>query len=313
MGDLKVKNTIKGCILGFIIAAFVLNSVNVFASGIEETINLVINKINISINGNIVGNAGENYTLSNGQNVPYSILYKDTTYLPIRKIAELLGKDVTWDGETNTAKINDGGYIDKDELVDNGRTFQDVNIESAIREQLRKLTGDLTDADLQSIKSLRISNVKIESLRGIEKLVNLESLELTSTGIEDISYLKNLSKIKDLSLFGNNISDIEVVRGMDKLESLNIRYNSRISDLSPLEDLTNLKALYVTGTNVKDISPLVTNIKNGGFSTGIGTVAGKGSIMILENKLDLSNSVTLENLQYIIDKGINIRYLPQNK
>ncbi len=109
-----MKKTIKGYIAGFVTAAILLTSVNVFAAGVEETLNVVLNKINIAINGNIVGNAGENYTLDNGQNVPYSILYNGTTYLPMRKVAELVGKDVSWNNETNTAGINN-----KDLKLDN--------------------------------------------------------------------------------------------------------------------------------------------------------------------------------------------------
>ena len=70
-------------------------------------ISVVLNKINIAIDGSIVGKAGMNYTLANGEQVPYSILYKGTTYLPMRKVAELVGKEVKWDPATNTAGIND--------------------------------------------------------------------------------------------------------------------------------------------------------------------------------------------------------------
>lgn len=36
-----------------------------------------------------------------------NILYNDTTYVPLRKAAEILGKEVSWDGNTNTAYIQD--------------------------------------------------------------------------------------------------------------------------------------------------------------------------------------------------------------
>lgn len=39
-----------------------------------------------------------------GQEV-HPILYNGTTYLPVRAIGELMGKDVTWDGETNTVYL----------------------------------------------------------------------------------------------------------------------------------------------------------------------------------------------------------------
>jgi len=73
----------------------------------ESVISVVLNKINIAIDGSIVGKAGMNYTLANGEQVPYSILYKGTTYLPMRKVAELVGKEVVWNSAANTAEIND--------------------------------------------------------------------------------------------------------------------------------------------------------------------------------------------------------------
>lgn len=310
-----MKKITKGYIIGFISAIMILTSINVFAIGINKALDVILNKINISINGDVIAKAGENYKLETGESIPYSILYKGTTYLPIRKVAELVDKEVSWNNETNTAGINDKGYIDEtkdEEILDKLKTFQDVNIESTVRQQLGKLTGELTKVDLESIKSLWVANIQITSLKGIEKLTNLEKLELTSTGIEDISYLKNLKKLKILGLFGNNIPNLDIIGSLTNLESLNVRYNSRLSNISPLEGLTNLKALYITGTNIKDISPLVINIKNGGFSAGQHSGDSKGSIMILENKLDLNDKVTLENLQFIIDEGININYLPQN-
>ncbi len=100
-----MKQQIRGYILGFLSAILLLVSLNVYASDIISSISVVLNKVNISLEGNIVGPAGGNYQLSNGTQVPYSILYKGTTYLPMRKLAELLGKNVTWNPDGNIAGI----------------------------------------------------------------------------------------------------------------------------------------------------------------------------------------------------------------
>ena len=101
------SKSLKGFIVGFISAMVMLSSVYVYAQGLE----VVLNKVNIAVNGIIVGPAGQNFKLDNGSSVPYSILYEGTTYLPIRKVAEVLGKEVTWDGTTNTAGIKDKAEI----------------------------------------------------------------------------------------------------------------------------------------------------------------------------------------------------------
>ena len=66
--------------------------------------------VNVALNGQQVGAKGEYYTLANGESAPYSISYVDeqgggTTYLPVRKVCELLGIDIQWDGSTGTANI----------------------------------------------------------------------------------------------------------------------------------------------------------------------------------------------------------------
>lgn len=66
-----------------------------------------MNSINIKLNGIQVASANETFKLDNGTEVPFSILYEGTTYLPMRKLAELLGKDVGWDGDTRTASLDE--------------------------------------------------------------------------------------------------------------------------------------------------------------------------------------------------------------
>ena len=70
-----------------------------------QDIAVVFNAIRINIGG--VGRVEQNekYFLDNGEQVPDSIVYKDTTYIPIRKISELLGQEVLWNGDTQTASV----------------------------------------------------------------------------------------------------------------------------------------------------------------------------------------------------------------
>ncbi len=106
-------------ISGFIVAAIIFSLTPVFSDSIDA----IFNSINITMNGVTVADQGEGYILDDGTTVPYSILYKGTTYLPIREIGNITGKNITWDGNTRTAGINDPNYVDKsniptDEIVD---------------------------------------------------------------------------------------------------------------------------------------------------------------------------------------------------
>ncbi len=121
-----MKNRLKSGFFGFIIGCiltFVMVIVPV-SGGTNSYIDVVLNNINLMIDGDIVANKDINYTLSNGDQVPYSMVYKGTTYLPIRKIAEIINKEVGYIGETNTVVLGampqtqeTGWYLQKSEVV----------------------------------------------------------------------------------------------------------------------------------------------------------------------------------------------------
>ena len=67
-----MNQKIKGFLLGIIVMMFVTN--NIYA---REAISVVINSINLRVNGQEVGKVGQNYNLSNGDTVPYSMIYKN--------------------------------------------------------------------------------------------------------------------------------------------------------------------------------------------------------------------------------------------
>ncbi len=81
------------------IITLMLNTVTM-ASGQVQTISVYFNSINLDVNGKQV--------------YADNILYNGTTYIPLRKTAELLGCEVGWNGETNTASViqyNEKKYI----------------------------------------------------------------------------------------------------------------------------------------------------------------------------------------------------------
>lgn len=99
---------IKG--LGFVVAfLLVCFSVQVTGQSVQEAIEVALNSINLVVDGVASGNKDSNYTLDNGDQVPLSIVYKGTTYLPIRKVSELLGLDIGWDGNNGTISLTTSG------------------------------------------------------------------------------------------------------------------------------------------------------------------------------------------------------------
>lgn len=95
------KSILKEITAGVLAGAITVCSVPAIAKSIEA----VMNSVNIKLDGVKVASVDESYELQNGTKVPYSILYEGTTYLPIRKVSDLLDISIDWDNDTRTVLI----------------------------------------------------------------------------------------------------------------------------------------------------------------------------------------------------------------
>lgn len=158
-------------------------------------------------------------------------------------------------------------------------TFKDKNLESAVRKQIGKQTGDLSQSDLDSVTKLVAVDQGITDLSGIENLTNLnevflggnpitnidplgkltklDNVNLTGCQIENISPLVSNTNIQFLFLSNNNITDINPLLKLTNIQYLSLD-NNKIVDVSPLLKLTKLTDLEVSGNDIKDASPLKT-------------------------------------------------------
>jgi|GEM_PF-3951804 hypothetical protein len=100
-----MKSQWKNTILAYLLICLLSTTIIPTQAASTTWLDALINNVNIMLDGKIVSNKGSNYTLSNGSQVPNSILYKGTTYVPIRKLGELMGKDIGYIGETQTVVI----------------------------------------------------------------------------------------------------------------------------------------------------------------------------------------------------------------
>lgn len=107
--------------VGFIIATLLMGTA--IGAGLTKTIEVAFNSVNITVNGKKV----------NADN----ILYDGTTYIPLRAVAEALGKDVGWDQSTNTVSINDkveSDTVKVTRVVDGDTIIVDLNgVEERVR------------------------------------------------------------------------------------------------------------------------------------------------------------------------------------
>ncbi len=103
----RLKNLMAGVLIGV-----TLTSGAVFAKQISETAELFYNNIKIYING------GEIVPKDATGNVVEPFIMNGTTYLPVRAISNALGKDVEWDGATQSVYIGKKDQTKPDNYLD---------------------------------------------------------------------------------------------------------------------------------------------------------------------------------------------------
>ena len=95
----------------------------------------------------------------------------------------------------------------------------DPIVEKAIREELKKPTGELTEADLEKVTRLALIRKQLTEVpKGLEKLNQLTYLNLYDNQLTDVKGLEKLTKLKWLDLAGNKLT--ELPKGLEKLTQL---------------------------------------------------------------------------------------------
>lgn len=114
-------------------SAFAFTAIG-YASSYVTNLEVSLKPIQFSINGEEVkqstSNEHPNEFYNGKEYVPNTILYKGTTYVPIRFLSEKLEKQVEWDGHSNTIKIDNGisqtdsfTLLDESQLSDEEKGF----------------------------------------------------------------------------------------------------------------------------------------------------------------------------------------------
>lgn len=176
-----MKKEFKGFIIGVIITAMLMSTA-VFADEVKHNIEVMFNSVHLTVNGVMV--EADN------------ILFNETTYVPLREIAEILGKEVGWDEETNTASINDKKQTDKEVSENDEEQTPDVQ-EAGENEYIVK--DDAGNA-LYSFKINKITNMSDRN--------RFSDKEPAQVILIDYTY-KNIANPKDLFLSDTHFSIID--------------------------------------------------------------------------------------------------------
>ncbi len=136
-------------------------------------------------------------------------------------------------------------------------TLPDPKFEAEVRVQASKPEGPLTKADLAKVKTLKLTEAKLDELDPciFPLFTSVKGLYLPPGKIEDLSPIKTLTTIESLRAAATNIKDLTPLAGLAKLDRLDIG-RTPVKDLTPLSGLTNLTELQIDETEVTDLSPI---------------------------------------------------------
>ena len=120
---------------------------------------------------------------------------------------------------------------------------EDIEIEKAIRERLKKPTGELTKADYEKVKELYLDGNQLTELpKGLEKLTQLKLLALNNNQLTSVKGLAKLTQLEQLLLGNNQLTDLTGLEKLTQLEELVLGGN-QLTDLTGLEKLMQLEGL----------------------------------------------------------------------
>ncbi len=175
-----MKKYLSGLVTGIALTLLVSG---LAISALAASGNVSFNLSAIKFNGEVISEAGEGYTLSNGCVAPASITYTDekgggTTYLPARRVSELLGVDIGWDsasgavtiGETPDTTAPSADYSDwsaEDEAA--YQKFKGMWEVKEVSRRIVKTNGELIvayDASLLGNKDNRTAAQELKAMAG---------------------------------------------------------------------------------------------------------------------------------------------------
>jgi len=138
-----MSKRLQGLIAGVLIGAMLTSGV-AFAKQASETINVIYDNIKILIDGK------EYQPKDVNGNVVEPFIYKGTTYLPVRAIANAFDKEVDWEAQTSTVTLGSKNYdwLDQMGYVDYETTGA-ANSFSAIPSRTQTSDGKFQNRGIQ--------------------------------------------------------------------------------------------------------------------------------------------------------------------
>ncbi|MEX2542166.1 MAG: hypothetical protein WD314_10155 [Trueperaceae bacterium] len=135
---------------------------------------------------------------------------------------------------------------------------------------------------------------------------NLVRLQLWgNAGVTDLSVLEGMAMLSfELDIGGSGVVDLTPIQGLSELKQLRV-YSLGLAnaDVDFLRDFSELELLIVDDNDLIDLGFLVDN-------AGI----GEGDFVdVTGNSLDLNDPTVQQQIQALLDRGVDLQYEPQNE
>jgi Leucine-rich repeat (LRR) protein len=122
-----------------------------------------------------------------------------------------------------TVTLNNNVLYTPNEALRNA-VLQDPGLQACLNQTLARNA----QSDPAAVTLLACPGAGVQSLAGIDALVNLEQLELSDNTITNLSPLLPLKKLRVLSLRNNSVGDIRPLDSLPILRFLSLEGNNRI-------------------------------------------------------------------------------------
>jgi internalin A len=158
----------------------------------------------------------------------------------------------------------------------------DAALEAEVRRKLGKTTGNVTPADLATIKSINLASAK--AVHQIDPCVfpmftSMKDLFLGPGDYDDLSPLQKITTLESLRASLSQVKDLHPIEGLKRLDRLDISHTlvgddnlkslaslinvtelmldeDTITDLTPIAAMKKLERLSIKKTGVKSLAPL---------------------------------------------------------
>jgi Leucine-rich repeat (LRR) protein len=155
-----------------------------------------------------------------------------------------------------------------------------------------------TLGEFPNLKKLKISTSGwrqevLESLDGLQA-PNLEEISIASIGLKDINALKNMHKLKDVDVSGNpELKEINSLASSAKvIQNLDLSNCDKLQSIQPICGASALKKIKLDGCEKID-----------------SLIALNESKILEEISIDGSSLSSLEGLEHVMLKNVEVRYL----